>query len=95
MDGLIPIPELKDRLDLKSVPDEEHGRYNTLGGMVMWLSGRIPRTADCIEWQGCQLEIVDLDGNRIDKVLARPVAEQPKNEPSLGANDDTANAIVA
>ena len=42
LDGLIPVPELKDRLELKAVPDEERGQYNTLSGMMMWLLGRLP-----------------------------------------------------
>ena len=70
LDGLIPIPELKDRLDLKAVPEEEKGRYHTLSGMMMWLIGKVPRTGDITEWQGWRLEVVDLDGNRIDKVMA-------------------------
>ena len=42
-DGLIPVPELKDRLDLKELPEEDRGRYNTLAGMIMLLLGRLPR----------------------------------------------------
>ena len=48
-DGLIPVPELKDRLDLKELPEEDRGRYNTLAGMIMLLLGRLPRTADVVE----------------------------------------------
>ncbi|MEW6427651.1 MAG: hemolysin family protein [Thermodesulfobacteriota bacterium] len=70
LDGLIPIVELKDRLGLRTVPEEEKGRYHTLSGMMMWLIGRLPRTGDITEWEGWRLEVVDLDGNRIDKVLA-------------------------
>jgi putative hemolysin len=70
LDGLIPIPELKDRLDLKAVPEEEKGRYHTLSGMMMWLIGKVPRTGNVTEWQGWRLEVVDIDGNRIDKVMA-------------------------
>jgi putative hemolysin len=70
LDGLIPIPELKDRLGLKSVPEEDKGRYHTLGGMMMWLIGRLPHTSDVTKWEGWRFEVVDLDGNRIDKVLA-------------------------
>jgi putative hemolysin len=70
LDGLIPIPELKDRLNLKFVPEEHKGRYNTLSGMMMWLIGSVPRTSDVVEWEGWRLEIVDLDGNRADKILA-------------------------
>lgn len=69
-DGLIPVPELKDRLGLKELPEEDRGRYNTLAGMIMLLLGRLPATADSVEWDGWRFEVVDLDGKRVDKVLA-------------------------
>ncbi len=69
MDGLIPVTELKDRLELKELPEEDRGRYNTLAGMVMLLLGDLPRTADSVQWQGWRFEVVDLDGKRVDKVL--------------------------
>ncbi|MEW6706458.1 MAG: hemolysin family protein [Pseudomonadota bacterium] len=71
LDGLIPVPELKDRLDLKDLPEEDRGRYNTLAGMIMLLLGRLPRTADKVEWEGWTFEVVDLDGKRVDKVLVQ------------------------
>lgn len=74
IDGLIPIPELKDRLKLREVPEEERGRYNTLSGMVMLLLGRVPHTADSVQWETWRFEIVDMDGKRIDKILATPTA---------------------
>ncbi len=83
LDGLIPIPELKDRLDLKTVPEEDKGRYHTLSGMVMWLVGRVPHTGDVTEWEGWRLEVVDLDGNRIDKVLASRLLEPEADENPL------------
>ena len=70
LDGLIPVPELKDRLGLRSVPEEDKGRYHTLSGMLMLLLGRLPQTADHSDWEGWRLEIMDMDGTRIDKVLA-------------------------
>lgn len=70
LDGYIPVPELKDRLGLTSVPEEERGRYHTLSGMMMLLTGRLPKVADTTEWQGWNFEIVDMDGKTIDKVLA-------------------------
>jgi len=79
-DGLIPVPELKDRLDLKELPEEDRGRYNTLAGMVMLLLGRLPRTADSVEWEGWRFEVVDLDGKRVDKVLAERLPEVPPQE---------------
>lgn len=71
LDGHIPVPELKDRLGLDTVPDEERGRYHTLSGMMMLLTGRLPREADSVEWEGWHFEIVDMDGRTIDKVLAQ------------------------
>jgi len=73
-DGLIPTPELKDRLALKELPEEDRGRYNTLAGMIMLLLGRLPETADHVEWEGWRFEVVDLDGKRVDKVLAQALA---------------------
>ena len=73
-DGLIPVPELKDRLVLKDLPEEDRGRYNTLAGMIMLLLGRLPTTADAVEWEGWRFEVVDLDGKRVDKVLASAVS---------------------
>ncbi|MBX3633846.1 MAG: HlyC/CorC family transporter [Rubrivivax sp.] len=73
MDGLIPVPELKDRLELKELPEEDRGRYNTLAGMIMLLLGRLPHTADAVEWAGWRFEVVDLDGKRVDKVLVSAV----------------------
>ena len=70
LDGLIPIPELKDRLGLKAVPEEGTEKYHTLSGMLMLLLGRLPHTGDKIAWEDWTLEIVDMDGRRIDKVLA-------------------------
>jgi putative hemolysin len=75
VDGLIPVPELKDRLELKELPEEDRGRYNTLAGMIMLLLGRLPRTTDSVEWGGWRFEVVDLDGKRVDKVLASRLRE--------------------
>jgi putative hemolysin len=84
LDGLIPIPELKDRLELKTVPEEEKGRYHTLSGMVMWLSGRVPQTGDSVDWEEWRMEIVDMDGRRIDKVLAARLPDIQDQEASRG-----------
>ncbi len=75
IDGLIPAPELKDRLEIKNLPDEDRGRYNTLAGLVMLLLGRLPRVTDVVEWHGWRFEVVDMDGKRIDKILASRLNE--------------------
>jgi putative hemolysin len=75
LDGHIPIPELKDRLSLDTVPEEERGRYQTLSGMMMLLTGRLPKVPDTTQWEGWRFEIVDMDGKTIDKVLASRMPE--------------------
>lgn len=83
LDGLIPVPELKDTLDLRSVPEEDKGVYHTLNGLVMWMLGRMPQTGDVTEWEQWRLEVVDMDSKRIDKVLATkvpPVTDEEKRE---------------
>ena len=81
-DGLIPVPELKDRLALKELPEEDRGRYNTLAGMIMLLLGRLPRTTDSVEWDRWRFEVVDLDGKRVDKVLASRLPQSGQGEPT-------------
>jgi putative hemolysin len=90
LDGMIPVPELKDRLDLKAVP-EERARYNTLSGMMMCLFGNVPATGEVTEWEGWRLEVVDLDGKRIDKVLASRLpqtADKTREDPDRETDTD-------
>ena len=82
LDGHIPVPELKDRLGLESVPDEERGRYHTLSGMMMLLTGRLPRESDTVQWEGWHFEIVDMDGRTIDKVCAHRVSTSSVDDPN-------------
>lgn len=75
LDGLMPVSELKARLQIRELPEEDKGRYNTVAGLLMAVSGRLPgpgERIDCGEWV---FEVVDLDGRRIDKVLAQRVRE--------------------
>lgn len=77
LDGAIAIPELKDSLGLKSVPDEDKHHYHTLSGMLMLLMGKVPATGEYVDWGGWRFEVVDMDDKRrIDKVLASAVPEQ-------------------
>jgi putative hemolysin len=71
IDGAMPVGELKSRLDIDELPDEDRGRYNTVAGLLMAVSGELPTTGERVECAGWVFEVVDLDGKRIDKVLAR------------------------
>lgn len=74
IDGVMPVSELKARLDIKDLPEENKGRYNTVAGLLQAVSGRLLKTSDRVDCAGWQFEVVDLDGKRIDKVLATRVA---------------------
>jgi putative hemolysin len=75
IDGVMPVSELKARLDIKELPEEGKGRYNTVAGLLQSVSGRLLRTAEHVECAGWRFEVLDLDGKRIDKVLANPLPE--------------------
>jgi putative hemolysin len=85
LDGLITVDDLKTRLGLAHLPDEEKQRYNTLSGMLMLLLARLPTTGDIVHWGGWTFEIVDMDGKRIDKVLVQRKPEEPQDEFSEAA----------
>ena len=72
LDGLMPVTELKARLDIRDLPEEGRGRYNTLAGLLMAETGHLPAVAERIACAGWIFEVLDLDGKRIDKVLAHP-----------------------
>ena len=77
LDGLMPVDEFKDLFQLKKMPEEETGIYQTLVGFMMTQLGRIPEPADHFEWQGMRFEVMDMDGKRVDKVRSPPVKESP------------------
>ena len=70
IDGTLSSEELKDLLDLDNLPNEEQVGYETLGGMLMAEMGRIPKAGDIMSWGDWRFEVVDMDGYRVDKVLA-------------------------
>jgi putative hemolysin len=72
IDGLLPIDELKKTLGVTHLPDE--GEYQTLAGFVISRLGRIPAAGDSFDWDSLRFEVVDMDGNRVDKVLVAPGA---------------------
>jgi putative hemolysin len=70
LDGLLPMDEVQDVLAIKTFP-EDQGAYQTLGGLMMTMLGRIPVASDSFEWDGWRFEVVDMDGRRVDKVLVQ------------------------
>ena len=76
VDGSIAIERLKAAAGIEEdLPGEEEKAYNTLGGLVMYVLGRIPQVTDIIDTAGFRFEIVDMDKNRVDKVLVSRLPE--------------------
>ena len=84
VDGMMPVPELKDQLNLKTLPNEADGRYNTMAGMIIWMTGHLPKTGDVVTWDNWRFEVVDMDGHRIDKVLVSCIDDKAETEKSEG-----------
>lgn len=75
-DGDVGIERLKVELDIgDDLPGEEENSFHTLGGFVMHMLGRIPVPADHFVAVGCRFEVMDMDRNRVDKVLINAVPE--------------------
>ena len=70
IDGSVTIERLRDVLDIEDeLPEEDSNSYHTLGGFVMFSLGQVPRPADRFSWQEYEFEVMDMDGNRVDKVM--------------------------
>ncbi|KST69641.1 hemolysin family protein [Mastigocoleus testarum] len=81
LDGMLSIDDFCELFDVREFSSEDRGNYQTLGGFVMTQLGRIPIAADNFEWQGMRFEVMDMDGNRVDKVLLEPKSDiPPENE---------------
>ncbi|MBE9038669.1 hemolysin family protein [aff. Roholtiella sp. LEGE 12411] len=76
LDGMLPVEEFLELFGMEEWESEEKGSYQTLGGFVITHLGRIPIATDHFEWQGMRVEVMDMDGNRVDKVLVLPTANK-------------------
>jgi putative hemolysin len=70
LDGQLSIQELKHKLEIETLPDEDDERYNTLGGLVMSELGELPVVGSCVAIEGWQLEVTQMDGRRVEGVRA-------------------------
>jgi putative hemolysin len=72
LDGMLAVDEFMELFDIEELRSQDRGSYQTLGGFVITHLGRIPSAADHFEWQGMRFEVMDMDGNRVDKILVVP-----------------------
>lgn len=72
VEGRLSIDRFLDYFSIKSLPEDERNYYQTVGGFVVTRLGHIPIAGESFEWEGQRIEVVDMDGNRVDKVLVMP-----------------------
>lgn len=70
IDGALATDDLRELLGLAELPAEDEHDFNTVAGMVVARFGRIPQPGEHFDWRQWRFEVVDLDGARVDKVLA-------------------------
>ncbi len=68
LDGRMALDEFRELFNLSSLPE---GDFHTLAGLVVTELGHIPRVAETFECCGLNFEIVDMDGNRVDRILVK------------------------
>lgn len=74
IDGALLISEFKELFKIESLSEEETGNYQTLAGFTINHMGRIPSAGQFFVWRDFRIEVVDMDGNRVDKLL---ISKQP------------------
>ena len=72
IDGMMPIDEFKETFGIEKLPEEDGGLYQTLGGFVIIHFERIPSSGEHFDWGDLRFEVVDMDYNRVDKLLVMP-----------------------
>jgi putative hemolysin len=76
IDGIVSIDELKELLAIAELPHETQGNFHTVGGFVVTYLGKIPIATDQFNWRNLRFEVMDMDGNRVDKILVTIIAAE-------------------
>jgi putative hemolysin len=80
VDGGLPVEELRELLGVGTLPDEDEHDFHTAAGMLIAHFGRIPHVGEHFDWGGWRIEVADLDGPRIDKLLLQRIAQDAHAE---------------
>lgn len=83
VDGMLSVDDFFElfHIDMYDSSERDRGNYQTVGGFVINHLGKIPSAADYFEWRGMRLEVMDMDGNRVDKVLVVPIPSVDTENP--------------
>lgn len=77
IDGGASIERVKRTLDIRNnLPGEKSIAYHSMGGFIIHMLGRIPKETDQFKEQGYRFEVIDMDKNRVDKILVSRVSEE-------------------
>lgn len=82
LDGMMSIDEFSEVFEHFPLPDEEERDYETLGGFILHQLGSVPAIGQYLDWKDWRFEVVDLDGNRVDKILLTHRPSMHKEAPS-------------
>jgi len=91
IDGLLSVDDFKAQFTLDELPGE-HDRFATVGGFVMSEIGDIPKAGDGFNWENLHIEVIDMDGNRVDKVMVVEREPQAEDEGTPSAGETTGEA---
>jgi len=76
VNGSLDINEFDARIGTRLIGSIDQNIYHTLAGFVIHSLKRIPTASDYFDWHGYRFEVMDMDGNRIDKILVTPLSLQ-------------------
>lgn len=79
VDGQIPFYDFLTRFEKAEWMNEGEHDFDTLAGFILHELEHIPKTGETLDWKGFRIEILDMDGHRIDKVLVK-ISQELRNE---------------
>jgi putative hemolysin len=89
VDAMLDIDEAKDSLGIeKDLPGEDENRYSTLGGFMLFRLGHLPREGEKFQWDRFLFEVIDMDRQRIDKVLVTQKAVKTDELEDVDESED-------
>jgi putative hemolysin len=81
--GSLPLDEFMDYMEIWNLDEKERTGVNTVGGFVMARIGAVPSEGQYFEWRGLRIEVVDMDGRRVDKILVSRKKDSTDTSASL------------